>query len=63
MSSLQKFLFSKERQEQFREFWLQIGSVLPERPLDSIYSHLRRMFHPGNHVGPFTAEEDEQLKQ
>ena len=37
------------------------GESLPERPLQSVYAHLRRLYHPQNYLGPFSPEEDERL--
>lgn len=40
-----------------------LGGQLRERSLQSLYAHLRRQHHPGNHLGAFTAQEDETLRR
>jgi len=66
MAELEKFLFETKKEKRsgsFKEFWSSIGTALPERPVESLYAHLRRLYHPGNHAGAWTTEEDETLKK
>ena len=37
------------------------GVALPERPLQSNYAHLRRLYHPHNYQGAWTPEDDDRL--
>ncbi|KAJ1738481.1 RNA polymerase I enhancer binding protein [Coemansia sp. RSA 1290] len=46
-----------------RAFWPVLAEALPERPLQAIYHHVRRKFHPHNYQGAWTAGEDERLQQ
>ncbi|KAJ2850740.1 RNA polymerase I enhancer binding protein [Coemansia brasiliensis] len=46
-----------------RAFWPVLAEALPERPLQAIYHHVRRKFHPHNYQGAWTADEDERLQQ
>ena len=39
-----------------------IANVLPNRKFTSVLSHLRRVTHPGNGKGPWSTEEDSQLR-
>ncbi|KAJ2663627.1 RNA polymerase I enhancer binding protein [Coemansia sp. RSA 1199] len=46
-----------------RAFWPELAEALPERPLQAIYHHVRRKFHPHNYQGAWTASEDTRLQR
>jgi hypothetical protein len=51
----------EKRDPRTDEFWSELHRALPHRMLYSIYHHARRIFHPLNYVGQWTADEDELL--
>ena len=51
----------EKRDPRTDEFWSELHRALPHRMLYSIYHHSRRIFHPLNYVGQWTADEDELL--
>ncbi|KAJ2545137.1 RNA polymerase I enhancer binding protein, partial [Coemansia sp. RSA 1878] len=46
-----------------RAFWPELAEALPERPLQAIYHHVRRKFHPHNYQGAWTTGEDTRLQR
>lgn len=42
-------------------FFIDVAQHFGGRPVVSVYECLKRLFHPGNHRGPWTPEEDETL--
>ncbi|KAJ3337625.1 hypothetical protein HDU93_000768 [Gonapodya sp. JEL0774] len=44
-----------------KEFWKEVGAVLPDRPLDSVYRAVQRWYDPRARKGPWTPAEDKQL--
>jgi len=50
----------EQRDDNLKQFWQHIGMAIPERPLQSLYSHVRRMYHPNNYQA-WTPADDEKL--
>lgn len=44
-------------------FFVDVSQHFGGRPVGSVYESLKRIYHPGNHRGPWTPEEDEILLQ
>lgn len=44
-------------------FWIDITSQLQDRPVISVYHHIRRMFHATARQGMWTSGEDEKLRE
>ncbi|KIJ57085.1 hypothetical protein M422DRAFT_149509 [Sphaerobolus stellatus SS14] len=54
---------SKNKQEMHNQFWFEIASAVPGRPLISIYHHVQRTHNPLKLQGKWTSEEDTKLIQ
>lgn len=52
----------KDVRADYGDFWIIMARSLPDRPLMSVYHHIKRLTQPGARQGAWTAEEDERLK-
>ncbi|PVU92479.1 hypothetical protein BB561_003783 [Smittium simulii] len=61
--TLEQFLFQKNPNdhEEYTGVWTQICKSIPNRPLQAMYHHIKRMFNPKNHQGNWTPDQDEKL--
>lgn len=57
------FAKGKKARETYSNFWSQVTSALVERPIIAVYHHVRRLYHPMNHQGTWSPEEDAKLKE
>ncbi|KAJ2909671.1 RNA polymerase I enhancer binding protein [Coemansia aciculifera] len=46
-----------------KAFWPILAEALPRRQIQAIYHHVRRQCHPLNHLGAWTASEDDALRR
>lgn len=64
---LRSYLFrdrsAEDKDGRFRGFWNFVAGEMKERSMHSLYSHLKRIHHPGNHLGAFSPAEDDTLKR
>ncbi|OMJ12511.1 DNA-binding protein reb1, partial [Smittium culicis] len=62
--TLLQFLFQKNPndQDEYSGVWKQICGSIPNRPVQAIYHHIKRIFNPNNYQGNWTPDQDKQLK-
>ncbi|OLY81316.1 Cyclin-D-binding Myb-like transcription factor 1 [Smittium mucronatum] len=61
--ALLQFLFQKNPndQDEYSGVWKQICESIPNRPVQAMYHHIKRLFNPKNYQGNWTPEQDSQL--
>ncbi|KAF9782276.1 hypothetical protein BJ322DRAFT_1010319 [Thelephora terrestris] len=59
---LNEVVFAKEKAKD-KEFWQEITTAVPLRPIVAVYHHVRRIYHPLRGQGKWTGEQDTLLEQ
>ncbi|KAF9076827.1 hypothetical protein BDP27DRAFT_1312657 [Rhodocollybia butyracea] len=60
---LNEVIFAKDDKPKDNAFWSEITRAVPQRPIISVYHHVRRTHHPLKQQGKWLPAEDEKLKQ
>lgn len=62
-SELEAIIFAKTRatRDTYSQFWADLARSLTDRPLMSVFHHVKRMMAPTARMGTWTAEEDARL--
>ncbi|KAF5358953.1 hypothetical protein D9758_004747 [Tetrapyrgos nigripes] len=60
---LNETIFPKDDKTRDNAFWSEITAAVPQRPIISIYHHVRRTYHPFKQQGKWTEEEDDKLRE
>ncbi|KAG0329768.1 RNA polymerase I enhancer binding protein [Dissophora globulifera] len=54
---------SRRNKTELLPLWTEITTRLETRPLMNTYLHVRRLYHPENNLGPWSAEDDSKLRE
>ncbi|KAG5653024.1 hypothetical protein H0H81_002646 [Sphagnurus paluster] len=60
---LMELIFPKSEKNRDNAFWSEITSAVPQRPIISVYHHVRRSHHPLAKQGSWSPAEDAMLEQ
>ncbi|KAJ4001808.1 hypothetical protein F5050DRAFT_1721546 [Lentinula boryana] len=60
---LNEVIFPKEDKLKDNQFWSEITRAVPQRPIISVYHHVRRTRHPLKAQGKWLPAEDQKLKE
>ncbi|KAK7470467.1 RNA polymerase I enhancer binding protein [Stygiomarasmius scandens] len=60
---LNEIIFPKDEKSKDNAFWSEITAAVPQRPIISIYHHVRRTYHPFKQQGKWSTEEDDKLRE
>ncbi|KAH8830434.1 hypothetical protein DL96DRAFT_1592888 [Flagelloscypha sp. PMI_526] len=58
---IQDKIFPKDESDRDNQFWIELTTSCPGRPIIAIYHHVRRARHPLKHQGKWTDQEDANL--
>ncbi|THV08380.1 hypothetical protein K435DRAFT_642104 [Dendrothele bispora CBS 962.96] len=60
---LNETIFPKDEKSKDNAFWSEITAAIPQRPIISVYHHVRRTYHPFKQQGKWSTEEDDKLRE